>query len=60
MLSTALAAKMFFDTRSNNNACFFAFAILRCCINSKKSVTQADRTVKVKQFYIIDIDALKI
>ena len=61
MLSTAQAAKMFFGTRSNKNACFFAFVILRGCKNSKKKAfTPADRALEVKQFYLIDIETLKI
>ena len=30
-------------------ACFFAFAILRCCKNKKKAFTQADRAIGIKK-----------
>ena len=67
LLSTAHAARIFFGSRSNRNACFFAFTILQCC---KKAFiclyTPADKALKTKQVYrrgchtVNDIDALRI
>ena len=64
LLRTAQASKIFIGFRSNENASFFAFAILRCCENSKKAFTHANKAVGMKQFSnmiaIISIDVLKI
>ena len=44
------AAKNFFGFCSNENARFFAFAILKYCKNSKKAFTEADGALEIKQF----------
>ena len=63
-LHTAQVTKFFFGSRSTENACLFAFQILRCCKNRKKAFAQADTALEIIQLYkyrhTIIINAFKI
>ena len=45
LLRTAQATEIFLGSRSNENAHFFAFAILRCYKNGKKSVYSGRQSI---------------
>ena len=61
LLRTAQATNICFGSRSNENARFFAFAILGCCkYSKKKTFTQADRNSFTSMVAIIAVNALKI
>ena len=46
-----VSAKFFWRSFNMKKARSFGFAVLRRCISRKKDFIQADRALKIKQFY---------
>ena len=43
--------KNFWQLFNLKKACFFYFAIVRCCKNRKKAFTKTDRAIEIKKSY---------